>query len=375
MTEGYLVLENGTIFSGKMLNGPVMVDGEAVFNTSMNGYQEIITDPSYAGQILTFTYPSIGNYGCGEDAFEAEYPALRGLVIKEIADQPDHYQSKWRLTEFLEKYRIPCLTGVDTRALTRILRMYGTMGAVLTTSLDQNDLVAAARQGKECLSSNLVQTVTCKSTYSLGDGATKIVLLDFGVKRNIINSLVNRGCRVIVMPADSTAEQVLSLQPQGIVYSNGPGDPEACAGAVEEIKKLLPVLPSLGICLGHQLIALALGARTYKLKFGHRGGNHTVKDLLSGQCMISSQNHGYAVEPDSLPTDEVEVSFVNLNDGTIEGLRHKTKPIMSVQFHPEATPGPRDSGYLFDEFLRIVKEQFDDSSNKVVWGGKTDAHK
>lgn len=367
MTAGYLVLENGTIVSGKMLNGPIMVDGEAVFNTSMNGYQEIITDPSYAGQILTFTYPSIGNYGCGEDAFESDYPALRGLIIKEIAGQPDHYQSKWRLTEFLEKYQVPCLTGVDTRALTRILRMYGTMGAVLTTSLDNREsLIAAARHGKECLSSNLVQTVTCKGTTSYGDGSIRIVLMDFGVKRNIINSLIHRGCKVIVMPADSTAEQVLSQQPQGIVFSNGPGDPEACAGAVEEIRKLIPILPSLGICLGHQLIALALGAHTYKLKFGHRGGNHTVKDLRSGQCMISSQNHGYAVEPDSLPVDEVEVSFINLNDGTVEGLRHKSKPIMTVQFHPEATPGPRDSGYLFDEFLRTATEQTSAPPTRVI---------
>lgn len=358
MTEGYLVLENGTIFRGKMLNSPVMVSGEAVFNTSMNGYQEIITDPSYAGQILTFTYPSIGNYGCGEDAFESDRPALRGLVIKEIADQPDHYQSRWRLYEFLEKYQVPCLTGIDTRALTRILRMYGTMGAILTTSLDNRErMVEYARQGKECLNSNLVQTVTCTSTNYYGDGPLKIVLLDFGVKRNIINSLVNRGCQVIVMPANSSADEVLALHPQGIVFSNGPGDPEACTGAVEEIKKLISILPSFGICLGHQLIALALGGRTYKLKFGHRGGNHTVKDMRSGQCMISSQNHGYAVDPASIPSDEAEISFINLNDGTVEGLNHKYKPIMSVQFHPEATPGPRDSGYLFDDFLRMATEQ------------------
>jgi carbamoyl-phosphate synthase small subunit len=358
MAKGYLVLQNGAVFAGKMLGGPVTVNGEAVFNTSMNGYQEIITDPSYAGQILTFTYPSIGNYGCGDYGFESERPVLRGLVVKEIARHPDHSQSRWTISEFLEKYQVPCLTGVDTRALTRILRMHGTMGAVLTSSLDDREsLISTARRGKEWLNSNLVESVTRKDTSVYGNGNLKIVLLDFGVKQNIINALVARGCQVVVMPAATTASQVLEQNPHGLVLSNGPGDPEACTRMVEEIKELLPVLPTFGICLGHQLIALALGARTYKMKFGHRGGNHTVKDLRTGRCLISVQNHGYAVERDSLPADEVEVSFINLNDGTVEGLVHKTRPILSVQFHPEAAPGSRDSAYLFDEFIQILKHK------------------
>ncbi len=358
MAKGYLVLGNGNVFTGEMIGGPGTVDGEAVFNTSMNGYQEIITDPSYAGQILTFTYPSIGNYGCGDYGFESEQPRLRGLVIKEIADLPDHYQSRWSLTEFLEKYQIPCLTGVDTRAITRILRMHGTMGAVLTSSMDEQEvLVQAALKGQEWLETDLVKSVTCSNTSVYGDGALKIVLLDFGVKQHIINSLAARDCQVVVMPADSKAEDVLAQNPKGLVLSNGPGDPEACGYAVKEIKKLLELLPTFGICLGHQLIALALGAKTYKLKFGHRGGNHTVKDLRTGTCLISSQNHGYAVNPETLLADQVEVSFINLNDGTVEGLIHKKRPVMSVQFHPEATPGPRDSSYLFDEFLLMVKDQ------------------
>ncbi len=357
MAIGYLVLENGDVFTGEMLGGPVTVDGEAVFNTSMNGYQEIITDPSYAGQILTFTYPSIGNYGCGDYGFESSQPALRGLVVKDIAGQPDHYQSKWTLTEFLEKFQIPCLTGVDTRAITRILRMHGTMGAIISSSLDNRDaMVRAACQGKDCLNTDLVNSVTCKETSTYGDGPVKIALLDFGVKRNIINSLVSRGCQVIVMPAGSSAADVMAHQPHGLVLSNGPGDPEACAGPVQEIKKLLTLLPTFGICLGHQLIALATGAKTYKLKFGHRGGNHTVKDLRTGKCLISVQNHGYAVVPESIPADELAISFINLNDGTVEGLIHKQLPVWSVQFHPEATPGSRDSAYLFDEFLQMVTE-------------------
>ncbi len=354
--KGHLVLANGMVFSGQMLNGPVYADGEAVFNTSMNGYQEIITDPSYAGQILTFTYPSIGNYGCGDYGFESVSPALRGLVIHEMAVRPDHYQTRWTLAEFLAQYRIPCLNGVDTRAITRILRSHGPMGAILTTSLDDlPEIIEAASRGRSWMKLDLVESVTRTVPVTYGDGLLKIVLLDFGVKQNIIDSLVYRGCEVVVMPAGSCAEAVLEHHPDGLVLSNGPGDPQACRAAVGEIRKLLQTLPTFGICLGHQLIALALGARTYKLKFGHRGGNHTVKDLLGGSCLITSQNHGYAVDPASLP-NVAEVSFINLNDGTVEGLVYKERPVFSVQFHPEATPGPRDSGYLFDRFLEMVRE-------------------
>lgn len=355
MPKGYLVLENGTIFEGQLLGRNVPIAGEAVFNTSMNGYQEIITDPSYAGQILTLTYPTIGNYGCGDYGFESDKPALRGLVVKEIAELTGHYESRWNFSEFVEKYDITCLTGVDTRALTRILRMNGTMGAIITSSLDdQERLVEIASKGKELLDTDLVKQVSCKTSKMYGSGSTRVVLLDFGTKRNIIESLAARDCSVIVMTAESTAEQILANKPDALVLSNGPGNPECCDYAVREIKKLLPLLPIFGICLGHQLLALALGAKTYKLGFGHRGANHTVKDLRTGKCMISSQNHGYAVDADSFPRDEVMISFINLNDHTVEGLVHKSLPLMSVQFHPEATPGPQDSSYLFDEFLNMI---------------------
>lgn len=354
---GYLVLANGVVFSGEMLNGPVCVDGEAVFNTSMNGYQEIITDPSYAGQILTFTYPSIGNYGCGDYGFESPYPALRGLVLHEMAAQIDHYQARWTLTQFLQRCRIPCLTGIDTRALTRILRSRGTMGAVLTTSLEERDhLVGMAARGESWQGKALVDAVTQAVPSCYGDGELLVVVLDCGVKQHILDALTTRGCRVMVMPAGSSADQIMATVPDGLVLSNGPGDPQVCAGVVAQLRQLLPIVPTLGICLGHQLIALAAGARTYKMKFGHRGGNHTVKDLRSGRCLVSAQNHGYAVDPASLP-EGMEVSFINLNDGSVEGLVHRERPIMSVQFHPEAAPGPHDSSYLFDQFLAMVRKQ------------------
>ena len=355
MNKGYLVLENGAVFEGQLFGKNVPIAGEAVFNTSMNGYQEIITDPSYAGQILTLTYPTIGNYGCGDYGFESDKPALRGLVVKEIAELTGHYESQCNFNEFVEKYEITCLTGVDTRAITRILRMNGTMGAIITSHLDQAEkLVEIARKGKELLDTDLVKQVSCKKNEVYGSGSMNIVLMDFGTKNNIINSLVARNCRVVTMPAESTAEEILAQKPDGLVLSNGPGNPESCDYAVREIKKLLTKVPMFGICLGHQLLALALGGTTFKLDFGHRGGNHTVKDMRTGKCLISSQNHGYTVNADSLPSD-VRISFTNLIDDTVEGLAHNKLPLMSVQFHPEATPGPRDSAYLFDEFLAIVK--------------------
>ena len=355
MPKGYLVLENGDVFAGQLLGNKYPIAGEAVFNTSMNGYQEIITDPSYAGQILTLTYPTIGNYGCGEYGFEAEAPALRGLVVKEISDLNGHYESKWNFSEFLEKFGITCLTGVDTRALTRTLRLKGSMGAIITASLDQPErLIAAAHKGKELLDTDLVKQVSCSRPQVYGAGEKTVILFDFGTKRNIIRSLVKRGIRVIAVPAETSAEAIMAYHPDGLVLSNGPGNPECCDYAVREIRKLLPVLPMFGICLGHQLLALALGAETYKLTFGHRGGNHTVRDMKTGKCMVTSQNHGYAVDDGSLQAEEVMIRFRNLNDNTVEGLAHQHLPLLSVQFHPEASPGPQDSAYLFDEFLTLI---------------------
>lgn len=355
MSEGFLVLENGSAFKGTLHGQTVPAVGEAVFNTSMNGYQEIITDPSYAGQLLTLTYPQIGNYGFGDYGFECDVPALNGLIVKDTTGINGHYESKWDFEEFITEFNITCLADVDTRAITRLLRVQGSMGAVITDHLDSiENLMKEARKGKELLDSDLVKKVSRSEAEILGDGDKTIVLWDFGTKKGIIRSLRKRNCRVIAVPADSNAETILSFKPDGLVLSNGPGNPECCDYAIKEVKKLVQSLPIFGICLGHQLLALALGAKTYKLSFGHRGGNHTVKDIASGKCFISSQNHGYAVDEKSLAGTDLMVSYINLNDNTVEGLHHCNLPVMSVQFHPEATPGPQDTGYLFDQFLLLI---------------------
>ncbi len=350
--QGFLVLENGRVFPGKLLGKRPPAVGEAVFNTSMNGYQEMITDPSYAGQILVLTYPQIGNYGFGDYGFEAKQPALQGLVVKDVSTVNGHYESKWGFSDFVERYQLTCLTGVDTRALTRALRTEGTMGALISESMeDLPALCAQAAAGKQLLENDLPRQVCVKSPEVHGAGDITVILWDFGSKHSIIQELVRRNCKVIVVPADYSAEEVLACQPDGIVLSNGPGDPQACTYAIDEIKKVIAEKPVFGICLGHQLAALAMGAGTYKLPFGHRGGNHTIKDMASGKCYVTSQNHGYAVQRDSLTGTGLEISFINLNDGTVEGLQHSCYPLMTAQFHPEAAPGPEDTSYLFDKFL------------------------
>lgn len=350
---GHLILENGMVFSGKLL-GKGSRPGEVVFNTSMVGYEQIITDPSYAGQIVVMTYPLIGNHGFNLKKMESQHSWLEGLVVNQLCDGSEHYEQQMSLYDYLNDNQILCLCGIDTRALTRILRVRGTMGGIITSSRDD---VEGLRRAAERLASppgGYVNQVTCRDMKMVGSGLRRIVLLDYGVKKSIITSLVVRGCQVIVVPANTSARTILDLEPDGMVLSNGPGDPADCGFAIATIRKLLGTIPILGICLGHQLLSLALGGRTTRMIFGHRGANQPVKDLRSGKVYMTSQNHGYTVEADSLQDKAVEVIFTNLNDGTIEGLRHLELPAMSVQFHPEAAPGPLDTRFLVDEFLAQV---------------------
>lgn len=364
-----LILENGTVLRGESFAAEGETTGEAVFNTSMTGYQEILTDPSYAGQIITMTYPLIGNYGVNEDDCEAQHPFAAGLVVREYSEFYSNFRANESLGSWLKRSGIIAIQGVDTRMLTRILRTAGAMRALLTTSEESDAvLIERTRQSPQMAGLDLASRVTCRERYSwdavdptpfaLATGtngrkneAYKVVVYDYGVKRNILRRLASYGCSLTVVPAGTTARDVLSLDPDGIFLSNGPGDPEAVHYAVEEIRLLLEKKPIFGICLGHQLLALAMGGKTFKLKFGHRGANHPVKNLRTGAVEITSQNHGFAVDPDSLDPGVVEVTHVNLNDGTNEGFRHRQLPIFSVQYHPEASPGPHDSDYLFREFI------------------------
>ncbi|NLW43602.1 MAG: glutamine-hydrolyzing carbamoyl-phosphate synthase small subunit [Syntrophomonadaceae bacterium] len=355
MKKGYLVLENGMVFEGTVIGKPGHTGGEVVFNTSMTGYQEILTDPSYAGQIVVMTYPLIGNYGLSESCFESRGVFARGLIVKESCLTPSHHQKRWDLDTFLCEEGVMGLTGIDTRMLTRILREHGTMGGVLTCELtDRNALIEEARQSARILESNLVMQVTRSSIERFGQGKKRVVVYDFGSKKSIVDSLVARGCEVYAVPANTNAEAVMELDPEGLVLSNGPGDPRACKYAVAEVKKLLGRLPMMGICLGHQLLGLALGGNTYKLLFGHRGANHPVKDLRTQKVIITAQNHGYALHADSLAESGTRVIFSNLNDNTVEGIENPALRAFSLQFHPEANPGPEDSSYLFDEFVAML---------------------
>lgn len=350
---GYLILENGMVFSGKLL-GRGTRPGEVVFNTSMVGYEQIISDPSYAGQIVVMTYPLIGNYGFNLNNMESQHSWLEGLVVNQLCDGSEHYEQQMSLKEYLHDNEIPCLCGIDTRALTRILRVRGTMGGIITTELDDMEGLQRAARHITPPPGGYVNQVTCRGMNMVGSGLRRIVLIDYGVKKSIITTLASRKCQVIVVPARTSARTILDLDPDGIVLSNGPGDPADCGFAIAIIGQLLGNIPILGVCLGHQLLSLALGGRTSRMVFGHRGANQPVKDLRSGKVYMTSQNHGYTVEPDSLPGKAVEVIFTNLNDGTIEGIRHLELPAMSVQFHPEAAPGPLDTKFLMDEFIAQV---------------------
>jgi carbamoyl-phosphate synthase small subunit len=361
-----IALEDGRIFEGNSFAGSGERYGEMVFNTSMTGYQEILTDPSYKGQIVTMTYPLIGNYGVNEEDIESERSQVEGFVVKEYSRIYSNWRAKKSLEDYLKEHNIIGIEGVDTRALTKHIRTQGTMRAVISTvDLDPESLVAKAKASPGLIGRDLVKEVTCKevqgSRFKVQGSKFKVVAMDFGIKHNILRMLADVGCNVTIVPAYTPLDQILVMKPDGIFLSNGPGDPAGVPYAIETVKNLiyrLPItdyrLPIFGICLGHQILGLALGGKTYKLKFGHRGGNQPVKDLVTGKIDITSQNHGFCVDIDSLNKDEVEITHINSNDQTLEGMRHKKLPIFSVQYHPEASPGPHDASYLFDKFTELM---------------------
>jgi carbamoyl-phosphate synthase small subunit len=372
MAEARLALEDGTVFAGQGCGAMGECYGEVVFNTSITGYQEIFTDPSYAGQIVVLTNPQIGNYGTNPEDSESTRPYIEGLVVREFSSLASNWRSREHAEEFLERFKIPVLEGVDTRALVRHLRTRGVMRGVLSRlASDSEGLVSKARAIPSMEGRDLAQTVSTKQRYvwdappfALPQGERQaeavelpyhVVAYDYGIKQNILRRLVSEGCRVTVVPALTSAEEVLRLQPDGIFLSNGPGDPAPLQEEAANVRKLFGKKPIFGICLGHQILGLALGGKTYKLKFGHRGGNHPVLNMVTNKVEITSHNHGFAVDPDSLPSN-VELTHRNLNDDTLEGFRHREFPVFCVQYHPEASPGPHDSYYLFGEFKKQMEE-------------------
>jgi carbamoyl-phosphate synthase small subunit len=379
--QSILALEDGRIFRGLGYGAPGECQGEVVFNTSLTGYQEIATDPSYAGQIVVLTNPQIGNYGTCQADNESAKPFIEGLIVREFSPISSNWRSEQVTDEYMERYSVPVLAEIDTRALVRHLRTYGAMrGVISTEAVDPEILVQKAKNLRKMVGTDLARVVSTPSIYSfdaadslnqtgdplLAPGFIQIeeadrrllhvVAYDFGIKRNILRMLAREGCRVTVVPAETTAEDVFDLKPDGVFLSNGPGDPEPVDYAVRAIRKFMGRVPVFGICLGHQLTGLALGGKTYKLKFGHHGGNHPVKNNLTGKVEITAHNHNFAVDPDSINLNEVELTHVDLNDNTLEGLRHRSLPLFSVQYHPEAAPGPHDSHYLFHDFRKMMEE-------------------
>ena len=391
--KAFLILEDGTVFVGKHIGADRDVISEIVFNTSMAGYLEVLTDPSYAGQAVCMTYPLIGNYGICRDDMESRKPWPDGFIVRELSRIPSNFRNDCSIQQFLEENDVPGIAGIDTRALTKILREKGTMNGMITTN-ENFDFAEIEPKLRAYTTGKVVEKVTCKEKYvvkpttelaqngpvsgsarfdkeayengireprptlvrELNGAGLRVALMDFGAKDNIAHSLAERGCEVTVFPALTPAEEVIAMHPDGIMLSNGPGDPKECTSIIEEIKKLYATdIPIFAICLGHQLMALANGADTYKMKYGHRGGNHPVKDLTTGRVYISSQNHGYVVDTDQLDASIAVPAFVNVNDGTNEGLSYTGKNIFTVQYHPEACPGPQDSGYLFDRFINMMK--------------------
>ncbi len=353
--KAFLILEDGHVFTGTSIGSAREVISEIVFNTSMTGYLEVLTDPSYAGQAVVMTYPLIGNYGICREDMESNRLWPDGYIVRELSRLPSNFRSQDSIQHILEEYDIPGIAGIDTRALTKLLRESGTMNGMITTR-ENFRLDEILPRLKAYTTGQVVEKVTCKEAYVLPGDGYRVALLDLGAKKNIARSLHQRGCQVTVYPADTPAQVIIDGRPDGIMLSNGPGDPKECQGPIREIRKLYETdIPIFAICLGHQLLALATGADTYKLKYGHRGGNHPVKDLSTGRVYISSQNHGYAVDTRSLDPKVAVPAFQNVNDKTNEGLSYTGKNIFTVQFHPEACPGPTDSGYLFDRFIQMME--------------------
>ncbi len=360
--KAILALEDGRIFPGRAFGTIGESSGEVVFNTSMSGYQEILTDPSYSGQIVVMTYPHIGNYGITEEDEESGRPCVEGFIAREFSRVASSWRAGESLESYLKRHNIVCMSEVDTRALVRHIRDRGALrGVISSIAPDPEALVEKARNLPTMLGNDLASAVSTRAPYlrrvARGEEAVfRVVAYDFGIKQNILNHLTGTGCEVTVVPARTSAEEILSWKPDGVFLSNGPGDPEPLAYAVKNIRALLGRVPVFGICLGHQLMGLAFGGKTFKLKFGHRGGNQPVKNLVTGRVEITAQNHGFAVDPDSMDQAEIDLTHINLNDQTLEGIWHRTVPAFSVQYHPEASPGPHDSHYLFKRFTELMSE-------------------
>ena len=350
-----LILETGEVFHGEGFGANWETAGEVVFNTGMTGYQELISDPSYCGQIVCMTYPLIGNYGVNRDDFESIEPAIKGLIVRELCDFPSNFRSQMTIDELFKKKNLSGIQGIDTRKLTRILRNRGVVkGKIVDENSNDKEVIRQIKTFE--IPSNQVESVSTKTAYAAPGRGFKVVLVDYGSKLGIIRELSQRDCDITVVSQDVTADEILMMNPDGVMLSNGPGNPEDVKGAQEMINGILGKVPIFGICLGHQLIGLACGAKTFKLKFGHRGGNHPVLDIAKNRVEITAQNHGYAIDSESLKNTDLEETHIALNDKTNEGFKHKIHPCFSVQYHPEASPGPEDANYLFDEFIELMEE-------------------